>query len=120
LNGHALTPGPEWPGSLNCQPVGYTAAFRQAATTSLNGPRGPYDRRVRLTLALVLVCIGAAFCVFGGYFAAMGVFHRSPDNAVINYVLLAVPPLALGALLVALGRRAVREEKRRIGKNAAD
>jgi hypothetical protein len=36
----------------------------------------------------------------------------------MNYVLLAVPLLALGALLLAVGRRAVREEKRRIGKSA--
>jgi hypothetical protein len=57
-----------------------------------------------------MVLVGIALCVFGGYFAAMGIFDRSPDNAVINYVLLAVPPLLLGGGIATVGWRTAKEE----------
>jgi hypothetical protein len=59
----------------------------------------------------MLVGIGA--CAFGCYFAAMGLFARSPDNALMNYVLLAVPPLLLGGAMTVLGVRTAKGAPRR-------
>jgi hypothetical protein len=64
-------------------------------------------------LGLVLVLFGIGVCAFGCYFAAMGLFARSPDNALMNYVLLAVPLLVLGGAMTVLGVRSAKGPPRR-------
>jgi hypothetical protein len=67
---------------------------------------------MRLT-GLVLVLVGIGVCAFGCYFAAKGLFARSTDNALMNYVLLAVPPLVLGGAMTGLGVRTAKGAPRR-------
>jgi hypothetical protein len=73
---------------------------------------------MRLTLGVGLLIIGIALCAFGCYFLALGLFARSADNALINYVLLAAPPIALGLGLFSIGWRTVKETHRAPGGNS--
>lgn len=70
---------------------------------------------MRLALGLVLILVGIAVFGFGCYFAAMGLFARSPDNALINYVLLAAPPIVLGLATASVGRRTVKDARQSPG-----
>jgi hypothetical protein len=56
--------------------------------------------------------IGIGFCAVGCYFAAMGLIARSPDNALINYVVLAALPFLLGLAMASIGWRGVKDARR--------